>query len=184
MCPQGWQVFDREGRRKYTTDAERQRFLAAIPPYPQERHAFCVTLVYSGARISEQLALGPGHVEPGMLRFRTLKRRKVHYRMVPVPRFVTDLLLSLPLAAGQKLFWPVNRSTAYRWVIDVMERAGIEGPQASPKGFRHGFGIRALARGVPQNLAQRWLGHARPETTAIYLDAQGPEERAFAERMW
>ena len=184
MRPQGWQVFDHEGQRKYTTDEERERFLAAIPPYPRERHAFCTTLAYCGARISELLALGPAHVGAGMLTFRTLKRRKLHYRTVPVPLFVTDLLRALPLAPGQGVFWPVNRSTAYRWVIGVLERAGIEGTQASPKGFRHGFGIWALGRGVPQNLVQRWLGHAYPDTTAIYLDAQGPEERAFAERMW
>lgn len=36
---------------------------------------------------------------------------------------------------------------------------------------------------VPLNLTQKWLGHARHETTAIYASATGPEERQFAERM-
>ncbi|WP_257385037.1 hypothetical protein [Tahibacter caeni] len=49
--------------------------------------------------------------------------------------------------------------------------------------MRDTFGIFALGHGVPQNLAQRWLGHASPTTTAIYLDAVGIEEREFAERM-
>lgn len=182
MRRQSWQVFDRGGRRKYTTQEERTRFLAAIPPFPRVRYAFCVTLVYTGARISEMLALARPHVGAGELTFRTLKRRKLHFRVVPVPPHVTALLLAL----GHKgrLFGSINRSTAYRWVRGVAKRAGIKGPQACPKGFRHGFGIWALSRGVPPNLVQRWLGHAGPQTTAIYLDAQGAKERAFAERMW
>lgn len=181
MRRKSWQVFDREGRRKYTTQDERKRFLAAIPRFPRARYCFCVALVYSGARISEVLALALHHVGVGELTFRTLKRRKLHFRVVPVPFHVTKLLLSL----GRKgRLFTINRSTAYRWVRTVAQRAGIEGPQASPKGFRHGFGIWALSRGVPVNLVQRRLGHAGPQTTAIYLDAQGAEERAFAERMW
>jgi hypothetical protein len=31
----------------------------------------------------------------------------------------------------------------------------------------------------PPRLVQRWLGHASLETTAIYADVVGPEERAF-----
>jgi integrase/recombinase XerD len=37
---------------------------------------------------------------------------------------------------------------------------------------------------VPLNFVQRWLGHSRMETTAIYLQAIGDEERAIAARMW
>jgi integrase len=33
-------------------------------------------------------------------------------------------------------------------------------------------------------MMQKWLGHARIETTAIYANAVGPEERAIASRMW
>jgi hypothetical protein len=37
---------------------------------------------------------------------------------------------------------------------------------------------------VPLNMMQKWLGHARIETTAIYVNALGSEERAIAARMW
>ena len=66
----------------------------------------------------------------------------------------------------------------------MMDRAGIEGAMASPKGLRHGYGIKAAVSNVPPNLIQRWLGHAKPETTLIYMDAVGSEERQFAKRMW
>jgi integrase len=65
-----------------------------------------------------------------------------------------------------------------------MQAAEIEGLHATPKGLRHGFGIQAVVSNVPLNLIQRWLGHARLTTTAIYADATGPEEKQLAERMW
>ena len=65
-----------------------------------------------------------------------------------------------------------------------MAEAGISGTPAMPKGLRHGFGVNAFETSVPLHLVQRWLGHASLKTTAIYGDVMGPEERAFAERMW
>lgn len=184
MKAQFWHVFDKRGQRKYITRDERVRFLAALPSTPGQRYAFCVLIAYSGCRISEALALGPAHVEPGLVRFRTLKRRRLHYRTVPVPEFVTDLLSALPLAGDGERFWQVHRTTAYRWVKRAMAKADVSGLQACPKGLRHGFGIGGAVSGVPQNLMQRWLGHARPDTTAIYMEAVGAEERQIAARMW
>ena len=65
-----------------------------------------------------------------------------------------------------------------------MKTAGIAGPHACPKGLRHGFGIKAVTSEVPLNMTQKWLGHARISTTAIYANATGPEEKQIAERMW
>jgi integrase len=41
-----------------------------------------------------------------------------------------------------------------------------------------------LARKIPLPIVQRWLGHSRLETTAIYLDVSGDEERELAKRLW
>jgi hypothetical protein len=71
--------------------------------------------------------------------------------------------------------------TAYTRVIEVMAAAGIAGPQASPKGLRHGFGVACIEKGIPLNLVQRWLGHAQLATTAIYADAMGEEERGIVD---
>ena len=65
-----------------------------------------------------------------------------------------------------------------------MRRAGLKGPQATPKGLRHGFGVQAVSVGIPLNLVQKWLGHAQLSTTAIYADAVGAEEKQIAARMW
>ena len=66
----------------------------------------------------------------------------------------------------------------------LMARADIAGPQASPKGLRHGFGVACIEKGIQLNLVQRWLGHAQLSTTAIYADAVGEEERYIAARLW
>jgi site-specific recombinase XerD len=50
--------------------------------------------------------------------------------------------------------------------------------------LRHSFGIHAIRKGISLNLVQRWLGHASMNTTAIYLQAIGNEEREMAARMW
>ena len=74
--------------------------------------------------------------------------------------------------------WPWSRMTGWRAVHAVMRAAGLDGPQASPKGLRHGFGVSA---GIPLNLVQKWLGHAQlTTTTAIYADAVGAEEKDIA----
>jgi integrase/recombinase XerD len=88
-----------------------------------------------------------------------------------------------PELAGERI-WRWGRTTAWRQVKHVMAAARIVGSPAMPKGLRHGFGVSAFQASVPPHLVQRWLGHATLRTTAIYGDVVGPDERAFAARMW
>lgn len=68
---------------------------------------------------------------------------------------------------------------------EVMEAAEIaSGPHRCPKGLRHGYGVHAIASGVPLNMLRKWMGHASMETTAIYANALGAEEQGIAARMW
>lgn len=141
------------------------------------------------------LALTPASfdIESGVASLETLKRRKRGViRQVPLPSnvlseldryFTIRELQSDPLRAATRL-WPCGRTTAWRRVKKIMAGAGIVGTHAMPKGLRHGFGVNAFQSNVPPHLVQRWLGHADLRTTGIYADVMGPEERAFAERMW
>jgi integrase/recombinase XerD len=180
-----WQVRDLAGRRKYLSAEERSRFLEAADNLPPALRALCYVLAYAGCRVSEALALTIHHVDAEhlTLTIRTLKRRRTVFRTVPVPREMADMLRALSPAADGRM-WPLHRVTAWRVVKTTMLRAGVTGPMACPKGLRHGFGICAAGHNVPTNLIQRWMGHASPTTTAIYLDAVGIEERQFASRMW
>jgi integrase/recombinase XerD len=181
------------GQRKYLTADERTRFLAASHACPRaDQRTLCLTLAYTGCRISEALALTARCVERegGFIAFRTLKKRRgiVVIREVPVPMELLDAIAALhgieSMDPAARL-WTLCRSRAWQLVKEVMEAAGLApGIHATPKGLRHGFGLHALRKGVPINFVKRWLGHARLETTEIYLQAIGAEEREIAARMW
>ncbi len=118
--------------------------------------------------------------------FETLKRRqRGHFRAVPIPDSLVELLRQVtPPADPSARVWNFSRPTAYRLVKDCMARAKIAGGMASPKGLRHGFAVACLAEKIPLSTVKKWLGHARLETTAIYLDVSGNEERELAKRLW
>lgn len=183
-----------DGARKYLNRDERQRVLAGIEFLEPRQALFTLTLAWTGARVSEVLALTPSsfQVERGVVALRTLKRRKHHMREVPIPpelmaavdsHFNISARQRDPRGADSRL-WPWHRTTAWRLIKSVTRRAQIIGLPASPRGLRHAFGVGSLQSGVPLNLLQRWLGHARITTTAVYANASGPEELALAEKFW
>jgi integrase len=183
------QMFDRSGNRKYLNSAERRAFLRVAGAVADpSRRAFLLTLFHTGCRISEALNVVAARVDlmNGAITFETLKRRKSGcFRAVPVPDELTSDLRSL--ADGKEVnerLWKFSRPTAYRVVKATMRRARIAGGMACPKGLRHGHGIACVAVKIPLTTIQKWLGHARIETTAIYLNVLGEEERALAKRLW
>ncbi|ARW18594.1 integrase [Komagataeibacter diospyri] len=151
------QLFDRDGSRKYLTVAERARFLRAAEQAPREARTLCMTLAWSGCRLSEALALTADRVDlaGGVLVFATLKKRQDGvYRAVPVPpSFLEALDLVHGIREAQRRrghgaaarLWPWSRMTGWRAVHAVMDAAGLSGPAASPKGLRHAFGVAAVS---------------------------------------
>ncbi|WP_395396257.1 site-specific integrase (plasmid) [Novosphingobium sp. BL-8A] len=184
-----WTVYNGYGQRKYLTSSEIDAFMSSARKRSVEVQTFCCMIALTGCRISEALEMTRECIdfETKHVIIRCLKKRgKQIFRAIPLPApFLAHLrnwFGSDPGAA--QLLWPWSRMTGYRRVCEVMECAGIRGAYASPKGLRHGFGVRAIQSGVPLTLVQRWLGHADIKTTAIYTTAMGPEEREIASRMW
>lgn len=188
-------LYDREGNRKYLTVSERAAFLRAAQMMPIDVRTFCLVLAYTGARISEVLALTPQRIdlEARLVVIESLKkRRRGYFRAVPVPAELLaelDRVYDIEAArqrsdAGKRRMWPWCRTTAWNRVKECMAEAHISGSQATPKGFRHGFAVGALQAGVPINFVRKWLGHARLSTTEIYADAVGDEEQGIAARFW
>ncbi|MEJ0019689.1 MAG: site-specific integrase [Acetobacteraceae bacterium] len=188
-------IYDRAGNRKYLTAKERRAFLQSAASMAPEIRTFCRMLAYTGARISEILALTPGRIDEAtrLVVLESLKkRRRGVFRAVPLPpEFLAELELVHELAKRRACtglrssrILPWGRTFAWMRVKEAMAAAHVLGPQASPKGLRHSFGVTALQAGVPINLVRRWLGHSRLTTTEIYTDAIGPEERAIAKRLW
>jgi integrase/recombinase XerD len=185
-----------EGARKYLTAGERSRFLREADLADRQIRTLCMTLAYGGCRLSEALALTADRLDlaAGVLVIESLKKRRMGvFRTVPMPPALLDALdmvhgireLQTRRGKGQGVrLWPWSRMTGWRAVHAVMEAAGLDGPHASPKGLRHGFGVAAVSAGIPLNLVQKWLGHAQLTTTAIYADAIGAEEQDIARRMW
>jgi integrase/recombinase XerD len=182
------------GGRKYLNQAERQRALAVMASLEPDQALFALTLAWTGARVSETLELMPVsfQIESGIVAIRTLKRRKHHIREVPIPpglmaaldqHFGLTAAQLSPESACARL-WPRHRVTGWRIIKGVMMLSQIIGNAACPRGLRHSFGVGTLQAGVPLNITQRWLGHARISTTAIYADACGPDELVFAIRFW
>lgn len=93
-------------------------------------------------------------------------------------------LLTAYGAGKEGPLWPWGWTTGWKIIRLVMQRAGIGSTLCKPKALRHAFAVEAGQKGIPLNVVQRWLGHARIETTAIYASAIGDEERNLARRAW
>jgi integrase/recombinase XerD len=153
--PTGMRLFDTKGHRLYLANSEREAFRKAAEQAPREVRPYCHTLLYTGCRPSEALALTADRVDfqAQAITFETKKKRRPGvYRAVPVPASLLDaldLVHSIRDRKTKAALWTWSRKTAYTRVIDVMERAGVTGPQASPKGLRHGCGVACIEKGIP-----------------------------------
>ena len=137
-------LYDLTGHRKYLTNNERSAFLSATEQAPREVRTFCGMLAYTGCRISEALALTADRIDlqASVIVFETLKKRQPGiYRAVPVSDSlieVVDLVHGVRDAQARRdggrkhRLWPWSRMTGWRRVIEVMVRADITGPHATP----------------------------------------------------
>ena len=180
-------AYDTEGRRKYLSPAEGQRFLQRVVELPKQRALFCLTLYYTGCRISEALGLRQCDLDSEMnvILIRTLKKRgRKETRRIPIPGFLADELKHITASEDDPRLWAFSRTTAWRIVKNVMKSAGISGVHATTKGLRHGFGVRGALGQIPLTLIKTWMGHSDSATTAIYLEVRDDEERALIEKTW
>jgi len=180
-------LFTARGQRKYITQAEGERFIEAAGDRPLPVLAFVWLLLCSGCRISEALELTAQQLDVAnqAVIFRTLKRRTLHYRAVPVPEVMMELLEDL--ADGlrpQDRLWHFSRQTAWREVKAIMADAEIIGPQACPRGLRHGYGVACALKRVPIGITQNLMGHSTSETTAIYQQILGNEANNMLSGLW
>ncbi len=181
-------LYDRSGQRLYLNVEEGRRFLTVAEHRRSDIRLFAQILFHTGVRLSEACAIETTDIQTSanVIAIRTLKKRNVgHVREVHIPNSLAQELSDFCSAQlpRQRLF-PVNRTTAWRWIAAIMAEAELIGAHATPKGLRHGFGVRAILVGVPLPVLQKWMGHARLETTTIYTRIVGKEERQLAESMF
>ncbi|MEM9297197.1 MAG: site-specific integrase [Bacteroidota bacterium] len=182
-------LHDRTGERKYLNEKERIRFLKEAKEQPLNIRLFCLLLFYTGARIAEVHNLTAKCLDTsnGSLIIETLKRRKKGiFREIPIPESLQKEFMQ-HVQANQLLptdhLWSFSIRTASRQIKEVMNSANIFGVRSSAKGLRHGFAVNAVNK-APLTLVKKWLGHSKLETTEIYLNILGAEEREIAQKIW
>lgn len=201
MPNEEFDLFDKEGNRKYLTQKERSQFYHSIDkalskPQDREKRTFALMLYYSGCRISEGLATSYKKIDysaQGVI-FETLKRRKKVHRFVPLPdsflvklddvHRVRDYQANRADGKVTDLIWPFGRTTAWKIITKVMTTAEIEGVQATPKGLRHSFAIKHQLLKTPETMTAQWLGHADTSMMGVYGRAVGLESRELASKLW
>lgn len=182
-------LYTKQGQRKYLNQSERLRFLEATEEQSADVRLFCQLLYYTGARLAEihNLTLQNIDTSNGTVIIESLKKRKKGvFREIPIP----DSLLENILCHGKimrlqinQCLWGFSLRTAARRIKTVMTLANIKGIRSSSKSLRHGFAVHAVTN-APLTLVKKWLGHSRLETTEIYLNIVGAEERAIMKRIW
>ncbi len=190
------QLLTSSGKRKYLTRDEQERFLSAAAELDSaEVRTFCMNLAYTGCRISKALELTPEHIDLSAkaVRFRTLKQRgKDVCRLFTVTDDYLDAMKLVHSIQKRKrlkhgksaLPWPISHTMARKHVKAFMAAAKIVGAHATPKGLRHGVGVRMAQKTRNPRLIQKLLGHKYLDTTAIYMDLVGEEERKEVIGAW
>jgi integrase/recombinase XerD len=184
-------LLNAHGHRKYLVANERLAYIRTASLREIHEATFLLAMIITGARISEVLALTHNRIDVGenAIVFETLKRRnKKVFRSVPVPDDFVRLALLVHIdkinIGNEARLWSWRRTTAWKLIKEVMIASDIPPTLCMPRALRHTFAVHSIQHGIPITLVQRWLGHARLETTAIYASVTGEEERAIAARSW
>lgn len=145
------ELFDQDGHRKYLNASERERFKAASNEAERHERIFALMLYHTGGRISEILSLRHQDIDldNGSVRIHTLKRRKKGiYRDIPLPHeFIRSIDDVYGIRAGKKSsepLWSFSRTTGWRIIQEIMNKASLSGVNATPKGLSHGFAIACI----------------------------------------
>ena len=183
-------LHDPKGQRKYLNQAERLRFLECTKSRPIHIKLFCQLLYYTGARIAEihNLTVDNLDFSNKTVVIETLKKRKRGiYREIPLPDpLLEDLetyINGIEYKKDSHCLWSFSLRSASRHIKTIMLEADIIGARSCARGLRHGFAAHAVNK-APITMVKKWLGHSALETTAIYLNIIGTEEREIAKRVW
>jgi integrase len=179
------------------TEDEYRRLLMAAQDNAMLR-LFLVLAWETGARSGELLQLQGADVdfERRMLTFRNDPRhgrqtKGRRSRTVPLSQAAIDALgQHVNLTNGSRWIFahrqykrgarPGDRiESLYRSFVRAAKRAGLDG--AHPHALRHAFVTRTLARGVPPQLVQAYVGHRHIATTLGYTHLVPEHLRAVVE---
>lgn len=177
------------------TKQEFERMKAVLDDfYPEQlRCMVVISLLYdTGLRLGEMMSLDLGDIDLENMKgvVKTYKRNN-HYREIYWSEDTNRLLDRWIYIRGKivennrnssnALFIPLvgispraHRCQIQRVIVKAREKAGIE-RQITAHSFRHGFGTRALQKNINPRYVQTMLGHAKLDTTMIYMQTNNKE---------
>lgn len=162
--------------RTYLSPEEYNRLLAAAGAHPRD---FCILTLFiqTGIRISElcELRLGDIDLDAGLLTVRIGKgmaARTIELEKKGI-RATRNWLQVRPSAHFDYLFLNRDDEPLKEWgVRDLLnkycDQAGIT-KRVTPHSLRHTFASYKAQSGVSPFQLKEWLGHARLDTTSIYV---------------
>ena len=183
--------------------ADQVAAMVACAPTTRDR-LMLRTLWESGGRVSEVGSLRLCDIDrpEGALQLTNLKQRgpRRHVKLVSISRDLAGALLAFArdtrLGHDGHLFRShqsgeghLTRQQALRIVNRLAVDAGVivqgrTGPRpACGLDFRHGSAVHLLRSGVPLTEVQSHLGHARVDTTTVYLRLTNRDRRFIADRI-
>ncbi len=181
MFDDALQLYDSQGHRKYLTHEELEAFLLSIENARPRMRTICLVMAHTGCHVSEALKVTANEIDifGECITFKNRnKRRPTILRAVPVKKPLLDILdevhgiTEAQRSEGrseQEKLWSYSREHVWRGVNRYMQEAGIEGPQATPRGLRHAFGVRMISLGIQRETLSQWLGHGSSRLVERYV---------------
>jgi len=150
------------------------------------RYRVCLSTIYAcGLRLQEGLHLQISHIDGARQLVHVCHGKGGKDRYVPLPPPVLEMLrqywgthrdpIWLFPSTHQTVHGPMDASGLQRAFHAALLDSGIQKP-ATVHTLRHSYATHLLEAGLNLRLIQLYLGHASPNTTAIYTHLTQPSE--------
>ena len=150
------------------------------------RYRVCLSTIYAcGLRLQEGLHLQISHIDGGRQLLHVCHGKGGKDRYVPLPQPILEMLRQYwgthrdPVwifpSTHQTVKGPMDASGLQRAFHGALLDSGIQKP-ATVHTLRHSYATHLLEAGLNLRLIQSYLGHASPNTTAIYTHLTKPSE--------
>jgi len=150
------------------------------------RYRVCLSTIYAcGLRLQEGLHLQVSHIDGGRQLLHICHGKGGKDRYVPLPQPILEMLRQywgthrhpvwLFPSTHRTVQGPMDASGLQRAFHAALLESGIQKP-ATVHTLRHSYATHLLEAGLNLRLIQSYLGHASPNTTAIYTHLTKPSE--------
>jgi integrase/recombinase XerD len=150
------------------------------------RYRVCLSTIYAcGLRLQEGLHLQISHIDGGRQMVHVCHGKGGKDRYVPLPQPILEMLRQYwgthrdPVwvfpSTHQTVKGPMDASGLQRAFHGALLDSGVQKP-ATVHTLRHSYATHLLEAGLNLRIIQTYLGHASPNTTAIYTHLTQPSE--------